>query len=262
MSDLWRDQRASQAICRIIDRARRGNRVSEHLACEGAQPLGTTRGVEYVRVGVVLARDASDGTVVGIYATERQWPETSAAALIERETDNTRLRAALAAQEAQNTAQGAELARLRAQLAEPLPDRYSEPAAVPLATPEPRTPMVCPVPTCLETRATGQALGRHCQTAHGVTLSVLREQYAAANAMGRTAAVLASTRPVPQPDTPALTMVPREGSEECPVPGCGVQLSTRPLAHHAIDVHGELLTVLRHRYAASASAAPADAGAT
>jgi hypothetical protein len=66
---------------------------------DGAVPLGTTSGVGYLRVGVVLARDEASGTLLGIYATEQQWGETTAAALIERETDNGRLRAALADQE-------------------------------------------------------------------------------------------------------------------------------------------------------------------
>jgi hypothetical protein len=84
---------------------------------DGAVPLGTTSGVGYLRVGVILARDEASGTLLGIYATEQQWGETTAAALIERETDNGRLRAALADQEARNAEQALELERLRAQLA-------------------------------------------------------------------------------------------------------------------------------------------------
>ncbi len=210
---------------------------------DGAVPLGTTRGVSYLRVGVVLARDEASGTL-GIYATEQQWGETTAAALIERETDNQRLRAALAAQENQNAQQAEELARLRAQLAARGAARPAEPA---VGTAKPRAPIPCPDPTCTETRETGQALGRHCQSVHGATLSDLRARYAAP----------AQAAPdVAQPSAPEPDPASIEEPEKCPE--CDVMLPPRSLAHHAIDAHGELLTVLRRRQAVAASAAPPD----
>lgn len=210
---------------------------------DGAVPLGTTRGVSYLRVGVVLARDEASGTL-GIYATEQQWGETTAAALIERETDNQRLRAALAGQEGQIAAQAEELMRLRAQLAARGAAQPAEPA---VGTAKPRAPIPCPDPTCTETRETGQALGRHCQTAHGATLSELRALYAApAQAVPEAA----------EPPAPESEPAPASAGEPEKCPECDVILPPTRLAHHAIDAHGELLTVLRRRQAAAGAAAP------
>ncbi len=214
---------------------------------DGAVRLGTTGGVDYLRVGVVLARDEASGTLLGIYATERQWSETTAAALIERETDNDRLRAALAEQENQNAQQAEELRQLRAQLAALTPP--AAPAARPADSPAAvrvRQPIPCPDPTCPETRETGQALGRHCQTAHGATLSELRARYAAS-----AIAPDAAQSPAPGSDPDVL---PAQEPEKCPE--CDVTLPPKLLAHHAIDAHGELLTVLRRRQAAAGAAAP------
>ena len=215
---------------------------------DGAVRLGTTRGVDYLRVGVVLARDEASGTLLGIYATERQWSETTAAALIERETDNDRLRAALAEQENQNAQQAEELRQLRAQLAALTPP--AAPAARPADSPAAvrvRQPIACPDPTCPETRETGQALGRHCQTAHGATLSELRALYAApAQAVPEAA----------QPPAPESEPAPASAGEPEKCPECDVILPPTRLAHHAIDAHGELLTVLRRRQAAAGAAAP------
>ena len=220
---------------------------------DGAVPLGTTGGVGYLRVGVVLARDEVSGTLLGLYATEQQWGETTAAALIERETDNGRLRAALADQEARNAEQALELERLRAQLAAlPAPVApASQPAGSPAPAAKVRTPIPCPDPVCKETRETGQALGRHCQAAHGATLSELRARYAA----DAVAVPTTDQPPAPEPD-PARVEVP----EQCPVPVCGVTLPPKRLAHHAIDAHGELLTVLRlrHQRAGAAAVPPLD----
>jgi len=209
---------------------------------DGAVPLGTTRGVSYLRVGVVLARDEASGTL-GIYATEQQWGETTAAALIERETDNQWLRAALAAQENQNAQQAEELARLRAQLAARGAAQPAEPA---VGTAKPRAPIPCPDPTCTETRETGQALGRHCQTAHGATLNELRARYAAS-----AIAPDAAQSPAPGSDPDVL---PAQEPEKCPE--CDVTLPPKLLAHHTIEAHGELLTVLRRRQSAADGAAP------
>ena len=215
---------------------------------DGAVPLGTTRGVGYLRVGVVLARDEASGKILGLYATEGQWSETTAAALIERETDNDRLRAALAEQENQNAQQAEELRQLRAQLAAPTPPATpaAQPADIPAAV-RVRAPIPCPDPTCTETRETGQALGRHCQSVHGATLSDLRARYAAP----AQAAPDAAQPSAPEPDPASI-----EEPEKCPE--CDVMLPPRSLAHHAIDAHGELLTVLRRRQAVAASAAPPD----
>ncbi len=210
---------------------------------DGAVRLGTTRGVDYLRVGVVLARDEASGTLLGIYATEQQWGETTAAALIERETDNQRLRTALAGQEGQIAAQAEELMRLRAQLAARGAAQPAEPA---VGTAKPRAPIPCPDPTCTETRETGQALGRHCQTAHGATLSELRARYAAS-----AIAPDAAQSPAPGSDPDVL---PAQEPEKCPE--CDVTLPPKLLAHHTIEAHGELLTVLRRRQSAADGAAP------
>lgn len=211
---------------------------------DSAVPLGTTGGVGYLRVGVVLARDKASGKILGIYATEGQWSETTAAALIERETDNDRLRAALAGLEARNSAQTEELRQLRAQFAA-LP--AAPPDDPPVEAAKPRAPIPCPDSTCSETRETGQALGRHCQTAHGATLSELRARYAASSQVAPG---------TDQPLAPDPDPAPAEEPEQCPE--CDVALPPKRLAHHAIDAHGELLTVLRRRQIAAVSAAPPD----